>query len=230
MIKAFLTDLDNTLVDFMRMKKMAVEMACNYMINVGLDIPFQEMYDEIFKVYWSTNIESQSALEQSLINKIGKIDKKILSSGIIGYQRGRDMATYTYPHVETTIRDILRLGLKIGVISDAPAEQAYNRLARLHLTPWLDIVVTFDDTGERKPSTKPFLFALEKLNLTPKEVVYCGDWPERDIPGAKSIGMVTVFARWGEHSDAPPTGADYDLKDISEIVGVIKKLNGEKNF
>jgi len=41
MIKAFLTDLDNTLVDFMRMKKMAVEMACNYMINVGLEVPFQ---------------------------------------------------------------------------------------------------------------------------------------------------------------------------------------------
>lgn len=226
MIKAFLTDLDNTLVDFMRMKRMAVEMACNYMINVGLEVPQQEMYDEIFKIYWATHIESQSALEQSLINKTGKIDKKILSAGVIGYQRGRDMATYTYPHVEITFKELLRLGLKIGVISDAPGEQAYNRLARLHLTPWLDVTVAFDDTGERKPSTKPFLFALDKLNLKPNEVIYCGDWPERDIPGAKELGMVTIFARWGEHADAPPTGADYDLKDIYEIVDVVKKLNG----
>ncbi|MEW6556569.1 MAG: HAD-IA family hydrolase [Elusimicrobiota bacterium] len=228
MIKAFLTDLDNTLVDFMRMKRSAVEMACNYMINVGLDIPLQEIYDEIFNVYWATHIESQSAIEQSLINKIGKVDKKILSAGIIGYQRGRDMATYTYPHVEITLKELLRLGLKLGVISDAPGEQAYNRLARLHLTPWLDLIVSFDDTGERKPSTKPFLYALEKLQMQPNEVMYCGDWPERDIPGAKAVGLVTVFARWGEHPDAPLTGADYDLKDMYEIVDVVKKLNGLK--
>ncbi|MBN1383668.1 MAG: HAD-IA family hydrolase [Elusimicrobia bacterium] len=229
MIKAFLTDLDNTLLDFMRMKRTAVEMACNYMINVGLEVPYREIYDEIFKIYHATDIESQSVIEQALVKKTGKIDKKLLSAGIIGYQRGRDMATYTYPHVEITFKELLRMGLKIGVISDAPGEQAYNRLTRLHLTPWLDLIVSFDDTGERKPSTKPFLFALKKLKLRPDEVIYCGDWPERDISGAKEVGIITVFARWGDqHINVSPANADYDFKDIYGIVGLVKKLNSKK--
>jgi putative hydrolase of the HAD superfamily len=228
MIKAFVTDLDNTLTDFMRMKRAAVETAIDYMLNNGLNVPRQEMYDEIFKIYWATHIESQSAIEQALLNKTGTVDRKLLAAAIIGYQRGRDTTTYTYPHVEITLKELLRMGLTLGVISDAPTEPAYNRLARLGLLPWFDIIVTFDDTGEKKPSTKPFLFALEKLNLKPEEVLYCGDWPERDIPGAKSLGIHTVFARWGEHPDAPDTGAEFDLKDMYEIVGVVKKLNGTK--
>ncbi|OQA91069.1 MAG: Phosphoglycolate phosphatase [Elusimicrobia bacterium ADurb.Bin231] len=225
MIKVFLTDLDNTLSDFMRMKRAAVDTAIDFMVNIGLKVPRSEMYDEIFKIYRATHIESQSAIEQALLNKTGGVDRKLLAAGIVGYQRGRDMSTYTYPHVEITLKELLRMGLKLGVISDAPTEPAYNRLVRLGLLPWFDIIVTFDDTGKRKPSPEPFQFAIEKLKVKPEEILYCGDWPERDIPGAKALGIHTVFARWGEHPDALPTGAEFDLKDMYDIVAVIKKLN-----
>lgn len=224
-IKAVLFDVDNTLVDFMRMKHIAVETAIDYMLSGGLPGKKEEIFSEIFQIYRETHIESQNALEKVIEKRLGKLDRKILALGIIGYQRGRDMATYPYPKVEYTIKEILRMGLKVGVVSDAPAEQCYNRLARIHLLPWLDVVVTYDDTREYKPSEKPFLLALERLSLKPEEVLYVGDWPQKDIIGAKKVGLITVFARWGEYPDAPPTGADYELTAVEQVLDVIKKIN-----
>ncbi len=229
-IKAVLFDLDNTLVDFVRMKKIAVEIAVEYMINAGLPGIKDELINKIFEIYNRTHIESQSALEEIIIDKLGYIDYKILSSGIIGYQKGRDLATYPYPKVFSTLKELIRMGLQIGTISDAPAEQCYNRLARLNLLDWMDIVITFNDTNEYKPSPKPFILALQRLNLQPKEVIYVGDWPQRDIVGAKTVGMTTAYARWGKYHNCENISADYDLNSIEEIIDVVKKINNEKNF
>jgi len=225
-IKAVLWDLDNTLLDFMRMKRTAVEIAVDYMLGAGLKGERNELIEKIFHIYRQTHIESQNALETVIQQQMGKrFDPRILASGIIGYQRGRDLATYPYPGVEKTLKELLRMGMLLGTVSDAPAEQCYNRLARLHLIPWLDVVVTYDDTKEYKPSPKPFLLALKKLKVAPENVIYIGDWPEKDIIGAKRVGMITVFARWGEHPDAPDTGADYDLKNIAEVLKIVRRLN-----
>ena len=37
---------------------------------------------------------------------------------------------------------------------------------------------------ERKPSSKPFEMALNKLQLKPEDSLMIGDWPERDVVGA----------------------------------------------
>ncbi len=228
MIKAVLFDLDNTLLDFMRMKRIAVETAVDRMIDGGFDVDKQKLITEIFNIYETTHIESQNVLEKVITKYAGKLDRRILALGIIGYQRGRDMATYLYPRVEYTIKELIRMGLRIGTVSDAPAEQCYNRLARLHLIPWLDVIITFDDTKEYKPSPKPFKLALEILNVKPKETLYIGDWPERDIVGAKAVGMYTVWAKWGDrlpkNKNVVPK-ADFECTNIDEIIGVIKKIN-----
>ena len=52
-----------------------------------------------------------------------------------------------------------------------------------------------------------------------------GDWPERDIIGAKKIGMKTAFARYGNIFNTINSGADYDIDDISEILSIVKAKN-----
>ena len=78
---------------------------------------------------------------------------------------------------------------------------------------------------KRKPSPKPFKLALEKMNLNPEEVLMIGDWPDRDVVGASQIGMKTIFARYGDTFGTKDSGADWDVNDIYEVVGIIKELN-----
>ncbi len=71
----------------------------------------------------------------------------------------------------------------------------------------------------------PFEMALKKLGLKPQSSLMIGDWPERDVFGAKKIGMRTAFAAYGDTFGTKVSGADWDIKDISELTSIIKRIN-----
>ncbi|HBR87513.1 MAG TPA: hypothetical protein DEA65_06775 [Candidatus Marinimicrobia bacterium] len=52
-----------------------------------------------------------------------------------------------------------------------------------------------------------------------------GDWPERDVEGAKQLGMKTIFARYGDTFGTTDSGADWDVDDIHQIVEIVSNLN-----
>jgi putative hydrolase of the HAD superfamily len=89
-----------------------------------------------------------------------------------------------------------------------------------------DFVSTFEDTGERKPSPVPFKRALEYFDVAPEESIMVGDWPERDLTGAAKVGMITVFARYGNTFGTVDSGAQYDINDIVELIDIVDNLNG----
>ena len=89
------------------------------------------------------------------------------------------------------------------------------------------MVVAFDDTGEKKPSPAPFAKALSLLGVEPSEAVMVGDWAERDVTGAKEIGMKTVFARYGNLFGTVYSGADYEIDDIMQLLDIVDKENAE---
>ena len=117
------------------------------------------------------------------------------------------------------------MGIQLSVVSDAPSREAWMRLYYLNLHHVFDPVLTFDDTGVRKPSPKPFEMALEIMKSTPDEVLMIGDWPERDVVGAKQIGIKTIFARYGDTFGTVDSGADWDVNDIYDLVDIVKELN-----
>jgi len=225
MIKAIVFDLDNTLVDFMKMKRRAIEEAIPAMIDAGLKITSEEANRIIDKIYKERGIEYQQVFDVLLQQILNKVDYKILAAGIIAYRRAREASLIPYPHVYLTLNNLLKLGIKMGVLSDAPVKEAWLRLAFLNFQHTFDAVVTFDDTGERKPSPAPFLKILEKLNVKPEESLMVGDWAERDIQGAMKVGMKTAFARYGDTFETQTHDADYELADISVLLDIVKKEN-----
>ena len=226
MIKAVVFDLDNTLVDFMKMKRRAIEEAIPAMVDAGLEITpgvADKVIDEIYK---EQGIEYQQVFDEFLNRVLNRVDYKILSAGIVAYRRAREAALIPYPHVYSTLNKLLKLGIKMGIVSDAPVKEAWLRLAYLNFHHIFDAVVTFDETGVRKPDPKPFLMILNKLDVRPDEAIMVGDWAERDIVGAAKVGMKTAFARYGDTFDTKEHSADFELNDINELIDIIIKENG----
>ncbi len=226
MIKAVIFDLDNTLLDFVKMKESAIDAAVEAMIDAGLKMDKEEAKEKIFKIYEEKGIEYQQVFDKFLEEILGEIDPKIHAAGIVGYRRAREGTLVTYPHVNVTIIELIKKGLKLAVVSDAPRLQAWLRLCTLGLHNYFDVVVAFEDTGKRKPDPEPFKKALALLGVKPYEAIMVGDWAERDIIGAKTLNIKTVFARYGDTFGTKNSGADYEINDLLELLDIIDKENG----
>ena len=216
MIKAIIFDLDNTLLDFVKMKQFAVKAAITAMIEAGLDVDEKKAYQDIFDLYVNKGWENQQVFDDYLNQTVGKVSNKILAAGIVSYRRAREATLLVYPNVNKTLIELIKMGIQLSVVSDAPSREAWMRLYYLNLHHVFDPVLTFDDTGVRKPSPKPFEMALEIMKSPPDEVLMIGDWPERDVVGAKQIGIKTIFARYGDTFGTVDSGADWDVNDIYE--------------
>ncbi len=225
MIKSIIFDLDNTLLDFMKMKSVSIKAAVNAMIDVGMKINREEAVDEIFNIYDSKGYEHQEVFNEFIIKKIGNINYKYLAAAIVEYKKAKEISLNLYPDVIPTLNKLLSMNLNLGIVSDAPSREAWMRLYTLDLHNFFDDVVTFNDTGVYKPAKEPFIKISEKLNANLEECMMVGDWPERDIKGAGQLGMKTAFAKYGSTEDIIDSGADYDLDSLSEIIDIIKQIN-----
>lgn len=225
MIRAIIFDLDNTLTDFMKMKAASIDAAVEGMIDLGLPLSRTQARERIFDIYDREGIEYQKVFDHFLKEVYGFVQPSLLAAAIISYRRARESYLVLYPHVRPTLTELLRRGLRLAVLSDAPALQAWMRLHHLALNHLFEFVITHDDTGVFKPHPIGFQRALDLLQMRSEEVLMVGDWPERDMVGAASLGIRTVFARYGDTKGVTESGADFEIDDIQEILPILDRLN-----
>jgi len=222
MIKAVLFDLDNTLIDFMKMKRLSCSAAIDAMIGAGLNVEHDKAIKVLFELYDKHGLEEKTIFQKFLKKLTGKVNYRILANGIVAYRRVRIGFLDPYPNVDYILLKLKRNGIKLGIVTDAPKLKAWIRLASMKLSNYFDVVVTFEDTKRRKPSKLPFKAALKQLNLKPSDCLMVGDWPERDIKGAKALGMKTCFARYG-NPKVKKTNADYEISNIKMLLDIVGK-------
>jgi putative hydrolase of the HAD superfamily len=227
MVKAIIFDLDNTLVDFSRLKKLAIRGGVKGMLEAGLEADETEVYDRIFEIYEEKGWEYQTVFDDVILEFHGKQNLKFLAAAITAYKKSREASLVPYPGVYATLIALIKRGIKLAVVSDAPGREAWLRLYQLNFHHLFDVVVTHSDTGEFKPSPKPFTLALEKLGLNAEDCIMVGDWPERDMTGARNVGMTTVFARYGDIFNTIDHGGDFEIARIRDILTIVDKLGGK---
>ena len=228
-LQAVVFDLDNTLLDFLRMKRMASEEAARAMIAAGADFRFlpDEAGDILFGEYLE-DIEGDRVFErflkkhhqQKLMLSQHTVDK-ITAAAVNAYQKAKLLHLEPYPGVRRTLLRLARMGIRMGVVTDAPRFKAYQRLDASGLVDYFDFVVTHTDHGEVKPAERPFREALELLGLPPQAVLMVGDWPDRDMEGAHAVGMPTAWARYGRPHHDPAPEADFVLERFSDLARVV---------
>lgn len=220
MIKAIIFDLDNTLVDFMRMKLVSCDAAMNAMIGSGLHIEKKKAMKILYDLYNKYTLEDKTIFQKFLREVTGKIDYRILASGIVAYRNTRTGFLHPYPGTQYVLLKLRDRGIKLAILTDAPRLKAWLRLASMRLSNFFDPVVTFDDTKQSKPAKKPFQVMLKKLNYEPEEILMIGDRPKVDLETAKKLGMKTCFAKYGNPS--VKAKADYTIKDIRELLKIVE--------
>ncbi len=223
MIKAIAFDVDNTLIDFLSMKKKSARAAARAMLNAGLKSDEEKLYKEIFAIYDEYGIEYQKTFAKVLVKYNLSLNEfeKIQQSAISAYIKCKFECLKPYPEVIPTLEKLGKK-YKLAILTDAPRNKAWQRLILCGLDGFFETVITHDDTKEHKPHALPFKALLSALNLKPEEILMVGDNPERDVKGAKALGMKTALAKYGQvlNLDSKEK-ADFELENFSDILRIL---------
>jgi FMN phosphatase YigB (HAD superfamily) len=83
---------------------------------------------------------------------------------------------------------------------------------------------TSKELGAVKPDSRFFTEALQRIGVAPNECVMVGNDYEKDIAGAKQAGLHTVWLVAGASVPAESGHADYVIRRMDELPGVIRRL------
>jgi putative hydrolase of the HAD superfamily len=224
-IKAIIFDLDNTLIDFMRMKEESCRAAVKAMISSGLNMSEEEAYAQLMNKYFALGLESDCAFTDFL-RGAGQFSHKILAAALNSYLRKKDTLIEPYPEVESVLKKLNKKGIVTIIVTDAPKTKAYQRLLAMGIESYFRFVVGFEDTGNGKQTGLPLMLALDKLRketpgLVNSEVLMVGDSIERDIEPAKKLGLKTALSKYGQIGTESTESIDYELNGVSDLLEFI---------
>ncbi len=215
-VKGVIFDLDNTLVNFVEAKLIACEEVVNYLDR---DDP-KELFDHFLNGHY--DIEDPQNIKDYL-EANGIHDEDVFDRCSEIYRTTKLENIELYSGVRDVLEELRKRDIKIGLVTDAESDDAIDRLKKVNLLDSFDTIVTFDETGKKKPDPKPFLRCLDEMGLEPEEVFLIGDSLDRDVVPGKEIGMVTVHAKYGDdnYMEERKVEADYSISGVSELMDVL---------
>ena len=112
---------------------------------------------------------------------------------------------------------------ELSLISDAQWVFTEPEMAMLGLTRFFKFRILSSRFGFKKPDGRLFDMAMKKLMINPKESVYIGDNPQKDLVGAKKAGMTFILFR-SEFKPCNDFQPDRHFNDYSELLKIVEEM------
>lgn len=217
MLKAFIFDLDGTLIDSLA----DIAESINRMLSAR-GYPRCEV--EIFKQMVGDGMEKlvERALPESAR------EPALIHTCVEEYRAHYDLLwqdqTRPYAGIVETLAELKARGLKIGVISNKAHRFTVPMSEHFFGADCFDFILGQREEVPRKPDAAGGLEAAAILGLQPAECAYVGD-SGIDMQFAKNTGMLAIGVTWGFRSVAElqENGADHLVAQPGELLEILEK-------
>ena len=213
--KGILLDLDDTLYNYEKPNKQALENVFSYCSEI-----MQISKDEVKSAYFSGRAKVHIDLKETAAshNRLLYIQKmlEILNyNPLISALEIYDIYWNTFLEKMELFDGVIsffeKYEGKICIITDLTAHIQYRKIRKLNLPNYINSIVTSEETGKEKPHPFNFILALNKLKLNVEDVVMIGDNFDKDILGATNLKINSI---WINHKNKTN---DYDKKFVTEV-------------
>ena len=239
MIRAILFDINGTLTDILTNEAddTAYRTTANFLSFYGVDVPPDVLKENFFRI--SRQQKKMSSEEYPEFDSLA-VFADIISNYRTRYVAGksalarraslvfRSATRYKlelYRGVWDVLSDLSR-EYPLAAVSDGQSLWAEPELKAMKLDRFFKFILVSGDFGYRKPDRRLFDIALKKLKCQPDEAIYVGNDMYRDIYGAKSAGLKTVFLKSNQgeqrYCGAEP---DYIIYDFYQLKNAVDFLN-----
>lgn len=222
MVKAFLFDLGNTLIEYPspeELKENCLKSIQDMKISAELLHRMQEILSE--DRHKGLETFEEATIEQALSRALKEKDYKFERANLLEmieeiYYFGFGKYTSLVNDAPQLLEFLKNRGMKMGIISNTPFPGLFFQrdLEKFGLLPYFQTLVWSSEFGKRKPSPAIFKKALINLAVFPSEAVYVGDKLDRDVAGSRGVGMQSIWF------DRKARGKDHDgyrILSLTEI-------------
>jgi putative hydrolase of the HAD superfamily len=230
MYKHILIDLDDTLWDFRRNSKIAMQEIYN---DYEL-IKYYDSFESFYDVYMTKNHQLWEQYAKGEITKnYLSLERFLYPLRIVGCENvelaqklGTDFLYRTTMQtnlVEGAIETLDYLKSKnytLSIISNGFIEVQYTKLRRSGLLPYFTNIFLSEEIGYQKPDIRFFQAVLEKLEAKPSDCLVVGDNLQTDIQGAQNANINSVY--FTNHSEI--SEKDYPITPIIQNLIQLKNL------
>lgn len=130
--------------------------------------------------------------------------------------------TGPYEGIDLILKELKKLGLKIGVVSNKPHE-ATREICEFYFGSVLDAFIGDNPERKKKPAPDNVFEILKLMGSDKTKTLYIGD-SDVDMETAKNAGLDCVGVTWGYRSEETLTehGADYIIDEPWQLIHLIK--------
>jgi len=201
-----------------------------------LNIDFSLMRERVFDLIQKYGIREDSIRERYLLEIIDEvypiIEKGTPSRAKEFYEKAHEILHNVEMGAardgrmisggEETLNALRQMGMKVGIIT-RNCEEAVRQVFP-EIDEHCDAFISRDSVGNVKPHPDHLNSMLKALNVSGKDSVMVGDHLI-DIQAGKGAGMITVGVLTGriKRNEFEEAGADYILKDVTEIDPLLKE-------
>ncbi len=130
-----------------------------------------------------------------------------------------------FPEVKDILYQLRKKKVLLGIASNIPTLFLREHLKNFEIESYFGAVTGQEDCDEQKPSPKPVLVTLEKLEVKPSEAMFVGDMEEDIIAGKRANTCTVAISR--KESYHPPwrlkrQNPDYLVSNLDELFVLLK--------
>lgn len=129
-----------------------------------------------------------------------------------------------FPDMLAMLTTLHESGLRLGIITNGRGDLQTNAIRALEIENFFDVILISEVEGLRKPDSRIFQRALERLDVGADEAVFVGDHPDTDVGGALNAGLKAIWKR--DAHWPPPAYADGIVDDLMTLPTSIAALSG----
>ncbi|WP_411348037.1 HAD family hydrolase [Paenibacillus sp. WLX2291] len=132
------------------------------------------------------------------------------------------------PRMEEALNFARDQGLRIGIITNGPAQHQADKVRQLRMERWVqpqDVFIS-GKVGIAKPDPGIFRAVEQGMHIQPSDTYYLGDSYTNDVVGAKQSGWYSIWIN--RHQQTIPSDAefqpDYVVDKDDSVLDVVKAI------
>ena len=224
MIKAIIFDLDDTLYSYNKLNEQGINEICNYTCE-KLKIEKEKFYEAFDKA--KKDVKTTLGDVASSHNRLLYCQKTLENLNENPFSIALEMYEVYWQYIlknmklNANVLEVLEFcklkKIKIGVCTDLTVHIQHRKIRKLGINEYVDAIVTSEEVGVEKPNFKMYNKILEKLDVTPGEVLFVGDSLKKDVLGSMEYGMKALWYSKINNEKCQ------SIQNFNELLEILKK-------